>query len=146
MTDNSCSELVKPSTVFITLLICYLTYLGCFLNLFITAVITTPDVLCIPDSCYSLFQLHAIDTRVAFNSDPISIDQWMLLDSNNTIFAFLSNDDGLLKQRKDSFVRHLYAIADESDVSGFKNSICSNIFHPSYMKEHIWPHAKYNLI
>ena len=87
--------------------------------------------------------MHAIDTRVVFNTDPIDIDRWMLFDCNNTIFAFLSNDDGMLAQRKNSFVRHLYAIADETDISTFKNSICSNLFHPTYMNEHIWPHAKY---
>ena len=65
----------------------------------------------------------------------------MLIQDNNTIFAFLSNDDGMLQQRKDAFLRYLYAIADDTSLANFKNSIINNIFDSNYMATHRWPHT-----
>ena len=86
------------------------------------------------------FQLELIDTRVAFQSDPIDLTHWFEIESNNTIYAFLSNDDGMFHKRKEGFLRHLYAVADSSSLQSFKNSIACNLFSTKYMSEHRWPH------
>ena len=101
-----------------------------------------PNKLQVCPYCLVYFQLSHIDTRVAFNNDPIDISHWTLIENNDTIFTFMSNDDGMYQQRKDSLMRYLYAVADESDIAKFRNSICTNLFHPNYRSNTRWPHTK----
>ena len=51
----------------------------------------------------------------------------------------------MLVHRKESFRRHVFAVADESCLKNFKNSLCEAIFTAKYMKTHRWPHARYYL-
>ena len=80
---------------------------------------------------------------IAFHTDPIDIDQYLPVKSNDTILSFLSNDDGLLDQRKKSFFRRLYAHCNFTDNTHFVKTFCSLTFDTTYMINHRLPHQRY---
>ena len=88
-------------------------------------------------------QLHKIDINVAFRRDPVNVDNQLPFKNNEQIFKFLSNEDGMLPARKESLMRHLYAVCDESSLQNFKNSICAALFDPVYLASNRWPHRRY---
>ena len=76
------------------------------------------------------------------NKNIIKVDDYLPFSSNADIFAFCTEDDKLLPQKRDALMWHLFSIADITDVATFKNSLCNALFHPSYLGRHLWPHAK----
>ena len=76
------------------------------------------------------------------NKNIIDIEEYLPFSANADIFAFCTNDDKLLSQKREALMWHVYSVVDMTDLAAFKNSLTAALFHPTYLGKHLWPHAK----
>ena len=81
--------------------------------------------------------------RIQFHSliasDPLDIDFYLPIKSDEEAEAFCLNDDGLLELRKNATMRRVYAASNTEDMTSFVASVTDIFFHRSYQKTHRWP-------
>lgn len=75
----------------------------------------------------------------ALDLDPIDIDKYLPIKSDEEAMKFCGNEDGLYDQRKKSLLRRLYAASDVSNMTNFVASVTDVFFHVSYQISHRWP-------
>ena len=89
---------------------------------------------------YSLFffQLDKIHCNSALDSDPLDIDKYLPIKSDEEAIQFC-RDDGMLEQRKKALLRRLYGASDTSNLANFVGTVCDILFHVNYQITHRWP-------
>lgn len=83
--------------------------------------------------------MNAIYCNSALDSDPIDIDHFLPIKSDEEGIKFCGNDDGLLEQRKRSVAKRIYGAGDFSNITNFVSSVADVFFNVDYQITHRWP-------
>ena len=83
--------------------------------------------------------MDSITCDAALNSDPIDIDQYLPIKTDEEAIAFCGNEDGLLSDRKKSLVKRIYGACDFSNIANFVSSLADVLFNINYQITHRWP-------
>lgn len=83
--------------------------------------------------------MDRIQFHLLLASDPLDIDFYLPIKSDEEAESFCENNDGLLELRKTATMRRVYAASDTDDMTSFVATVTDIFFHRSYQITHRWP-------
>lgn len=83
-----------------------------------------------------------MEYELTMNKKNVDIDRYLPFRTEEDIFAFLSPDDGLLKEKKEAFKERLYAAGDTATMTTFITGIVSAVFDAPLLGSYKWPYKR----